>query len=261
MTTVGRTPDSRFDNLAGYPFSPNMGYAAMIRALDRGVGRVMDALDEHGLTENTLVIFTSDNGGARYVGLPDINRPYRGWKLTLFEGGVHVPFLAQWPGRIEAKTRYEHAVSHLDVFTTATNAAGGQIPSDRVIDGVDLMPFVNGEREEPPHETLFWRQGHHQVVLHQGHKLIVTDLPDRSDARAAPTRKRWLFDLSADATEQRNLADEQPKRVAMLERLLADHNAEQVAPMWPSVIDSPQLVDKTEREAYEEGDEYVYWPN
>lgn len=226
-------------------------YAAMIRALDRGVGRVLDALAEHGLADNTLLIFTSDNGGAGYLGLPNINQPYRGWKLTLFEGGVHVPFLAQWPKRIAPGTRFAHPVSHMDIFATATMAAGGEIPADRTIDGVDLIPFLSGERNGPPHEILFWRQGHHQVVLHRGLKLIVSEFE----------HKRWLFDLNEDPTEQRNLAPTQPEQVAMLERLLAEHNAKQAEPLWPSVINAPQLVDKTEAETYEEGDEYVYWPN
>ena len=236
-------------------------YAAMIRSLDRSVGRVLDALDEHGLTDNTLVIFTSDNGGAGYVGLPDINRPYRGWKLTLFEGGIHVPFLAQWPARIEPGTRYERPVSHMDIFTTVTNAAAGEIPTDRVVDGVDLMPHLSGALTVPPREALFWRQGHHQAVRHKGLKLIVSELPARPEICLDSTRRRWLFDLHADPTEQRNIAAERPHDVAALEQLLAAHNAEQAAPMWPSVVDAPQLVDKHEREAYREGDEYVYWPN
>ncbi|NQU66001.1 MAG: sulfatase-like hydrolase/transferase, partial [SAR324 cluster bacterium] len=82
-------------------------YAAMIRAVDRSVGRVMAALKENGIDENTLVIFTSDNGGAGYLGLPDINKPYRGWKITLFEGGTHVPFFARWPGQIQKGLRYD----------------------------------------------------------------------------------------------------------------------------------------------------------
>lgn len=250
-----------FDRLSHLEDHTLRVYAAMIRSLDRGVGRVMEALDEHGLTDNTLVIFTSDNGGAGYLGLPDINRPYRGWKLTLFEGGVHVPFLAQWPARIPAGTRYEHPVSHMDIFATVTKAGGGKIPTDRVIDGVDLMPHLGGEQPGPPHETLFWRQGHHQVVLHKGMKLIVSELPARPEAGIAPARRRWLFDLREDPTEQRDLADERPDDVAELERLLAAHNAEQASPMWPSVIDSPQLVDKHGRERFREGDEYVYWPN
>ena len=240
-----------FDALAHIEDRTLRVYAAMIRALDRGVGRVLDALEAHGLTENTLVIFTSDNGGAGYLGLPDVNKPYRGWKLTLFEGGVHVPFMAQWPSRIPAGSRYDHPVSHMDIFATAAAAAGAAVPSDRKIDGVDLLPFVVGERDGVPHETLFWRQGHHQVVLHDGWKLIVSGRED----------KRWLFDLNTDPTEERDLAAVQPDRLRTLTARLAAHNAEQAEPLWPSVIDAPQLIDKTEAETYVEGDEYVYWPN
>ena len=89
----------------------------------------------------------------------------------------------------------------------------------------------------------------------------MSNLPDRSDEDASAVRQRWLFDLSEDPTEQRNVAAEEPKLVEMLEGLLAAHNAEQTTPMWSSVIDAPQLVDKTEREDYVEGDEYIYWPN
>jgi arylsulfatase A-like enzyme len=74
-------------------------YGAMVRNLDRNIGRVLQTLKDRGLDDNTLVIFTSDNGGANYIGLPDINRPYRGWKATFFEGGIHVPFLLRWPGQ------------------------------------------------------------------------------------------------------------------------------------------------------------------
>jgi arylsulfatase A-like enzyme len=80
-------------------------YAAMIRALDRAVGRILAALDANGLADNTLVFFTSDNGGANYIGLPDINRPYRGWKMTFFEGGVHTPLFARWPAAVPARRR------------------------------------------------------------------------------------------------------------------------------------------------------------
>jgi uncharacterized sulfatase len=86
-------------------------YAAMIRALDRGVGRVLEALKRNGLEENTLVIFTSDNGGAHYIGLPEINRPYRGWKISFFEGGIHVPFFMRWPERIASRRRFTTSTS------------------------------------------------------------------------------------------------------------------------------------------------------
>ncbi len=226
-------------------------YAAMITALDRGVGRVLDALDANGLTQNTLVIFASDNGGAGYLGLPNVNKPYRGWKLTLFEGGTHVPFFAKWPGHIAPGSRYTAPVGHIDIFATAAAAAGAKLPDDRVIDGVDLLPFVTGQHEGIPHHTLFWREGYHQVVLHDGWKLIVSGRPD----------KRWLFNLNDDSTEHHDRAAAQPAVVAQLQSLLDAHNAEQRAPAWPSVIESPQLIDKTGADAYVDGDEYIYWPN
>ena len=93
--------------------------AGMIRSLDRGVGRVMEALKANGLDDNTLVLFTSDNGGAGYIGLPDVNEPYRGWKITLFEGGIRVPYLARWPAQLPAGTVYDAPVHHSDMYTTA----------------------------------------------------------------------------------------------------------------------------------------------
>ena len=233
-------------------------YAAMIRALDRSVGRVLQALEDNGLADNTLVIFTSDNGGAGYIGLPDINRPYRGWKLNHFEGGTHVPFMARWPARIQPGSVLAAPVHHMDVFHNAAAAAGTAVPSDRPLDGVDLLPYVTGESGGQPHQTLFWREGYQQTVLHDGWKLIRADQPDKVPGTG---QKKWLFNLYTDPTEQRNLAAEFPQKVAALEALLAAHNAEQAAPLWPSVIQSPQLIDKTGIEPYAEGDEYIYWPN
>ena len=223
----------------------------MIRSLDRSVEHILAALEANGLTGNTLVIFTSDNGGAGYIGLPDVNKPYRGWKLTHFEGGTHVPFMAQWPARIAPGARMTEPVHHIDLFHTIAAAAGAELPAGVRLDGVDLLPYVQGEVSGAPHETLFWRQGHHQSVLHDGWKLIRADRPD----------KRWLFNLTEDPTEKTNLAERFPERVDELEALLAAHNAEQAEPLWPNVIDGPQLIDKTGAEPYVAGDEYIYWPN
>ncbi len=227
-------------------------YAAMIHAVDRSVAKVTAALEEHGLTDNTLILFTSDNGGAGYIGLPDVNKPYRGWKLTHFEGGTHVPLMAKWPARIPAGSVVEAPVHHIDLFHTIAAAAGVPVPTDRKLDGVDLTPFATGEVEGRPHETLFWREGHHQSVRHQGWKLIRADLPENA---------RWLFDLDADPMERRNLAASEPAKVAEIQALLDAHNAEQAEPLWPSVLDSPQLIDKHGEQPYEPGDEYIYWPN
>jgi len=226
-------------------------YSGMIRSLDRSVGRVLQSLEDNGIADNTLVVFTSDNGGAGYIALPDINKPYRGWKLTHFEGGTHVPFMAKWPAKIDAGSRLNAPIHHMDLFHTFAAAAHAPLPDDRKLDGVDLMPYITEQIEGVPHQTLFWREGHHQSVQHNGWKLIRSATPD----------KRWLFNLNTDPTEQQNLASSNPEQLALLEGLLNTHNTEQTTPMWPSVTDAPQLIDKHGGQEYTPGDDYIYWPN
>ncbi|RIL06340.1 MAG: sulfatase [Proteobacteria bacterium] len=227
-------------------------YAAMVRALDRGVGRVLAALRAHGLEENTLVFFTSDNGAPHYVGLPDVNRPYRGWKISFFEGGIRVPYFLEWPARVAAGQTYDAPVHGFDVFATAAAAAGVPLPGDRVIDGVDLVPFVRGERAGVPHDALFWRSGHYRVARIGDWKLQLNERPPGT---------AWLFDLANDPTEQVDLAAREPERVAEMRRALDAHDAEQAASLWPSAGELPVNVDKTLAEPDAPDDTYVYWPN
>ena len=226
-------------------------YAAMIRSLDRGVGQVLDALERNGLDENTLVLFTSDNGGAGYIGLPDVNSPFRGWKITLFEGGIHVPFFAKWPARIPAGTVVDDPVHHFDMYATAAAAGGAPLPTDRKVDGVDLVPFARGEASGVPHEALFWRSGASQAALVNGWKLNVSDPPGRT----------WLYDFIADPTEQNDLSDERPEKLAELQAALAAHNAEQTPPAWPSQVSIAINLDKDLTEPDAPDDEYIYWSN
>ena len=227
-------------------------YAGMIRGLDRSVGRVLDALREHGLEDNTLVIFTSDNGAAGYLGLPDVNRPFRGWKITFFEGGIHVPFMMRWPAKIAPGLSFAEPVHHFDIYATAAAAAGARMPNDRVMDGVDLLPYVQGETGGAPHETLFWTQDNYRVVLHQGWKL----------QRSGPNDEfLWLFDLNLDPTEQDNLADARPDKVRELDALLAAHLAEQTPPRWPHRASNPVSIDKHLNQPESSDDEYIYYPN
>ncbi len=226
-------------------------YAAMIRALDRGVGQVLEALEANGLTENTLVMFTSDNGGAGYVGLPDLNQPYRGWKMSFFEGGIRVPFFMRWPAVIEPGSRFDKPVQHFDLFATAAAAAGAPMPDDRVMDGVDLLPYATGRIMAAPHDQLFWRSGHYQAAMTDRWKLQRADRPD----------KVWLHDLAADPTEQNDIAPGEPRLVSRMEDLLARHNESQAESLWPSLIEGPNPIDKTRAEEQLPTDEYIYWPN
>ncbi len=229
-------------------------YAAMIRSLDRGVGRVMEALRANGLDENTLVMFTSDNGGAGYIGLPDVNDPYRGWKITLFEGGIRVPYLARWPARLPAGATYDAPVHHFDMYATAAAAAGADLPTDRVMDGIDLTPFVTGaEVTEPPHDYLFFRSGAAQAVRDERWKLMVS-------APQGLSRKEWLFDLTADG-EWTDLLAEQPDVADRLRGVLETHNNEQAEPLWPWTGTSAHNVDRDLSQEDQPGDEFAYWSN
>ena len=229
-------------------------YAAMIRSLDRGVGRVMQALKANDLDENTLVMFTSDNGGAGYIGLPDVNDPYRGWKITLFEGGIRVPFLARWLARLPAGETFDAPVHHFDMYATAAAAAGADLPTDRVMDGVDLTAYVTGiDTTQAPHEYLFFRSGAAQAVRDERWKLMVS-------APEGQPRKEWLFDLTAEG-EWRDLLAEQPDVAVRLRQALDGHNAEQQPSRWPWVSTMAYNVDRDLSQEDEPDDEFAYWSN
>ena len=229
-------------------------YAAMIRALDRSVGQVLDALRQNGLEENTLVMFTSDNGGAGYLGLPEVNKPFRGWKMSMFEGGVHVPFFIKWPAQLPPGATYEQPVHHFDLYASAAAAAGAALPTDRKMDGVDLLPYVRQELDGAPHQALFWRSGASQSVRMGRWKLNLS-------APEGLPRREWLFDLAADPGERQDLAAQRPDKLAELRTALEAHNAEQAPPLWPSQLSSPVNIDRDLSQADAPGDEYVYWSN
>lgn len=242
---------SDYDALATISDHRTRVYAAMIRALDRGVGQVMAALKERGLDDNTLVIFTSDNGGAHYIGLADINRPYRGWKATFFEGGIKVPFFLRWPAKVAPGTRVAGTVSHFDVFATAAAAAGLKPPADRTIDGIDLAPYAGAQQRAMPRRTLFWRSGAYRVVRDGSDKLQMLDIPQQS----------LLYDLATDPTERRDRAATEPAEVKRLAALIARHDAEQAKPAWPGLIRSPIAIDRPLGTRSVPGEAYAYWAN
>ena len=227
-------------------------YAAMIRSLDRSVGRINAALEEAGIADNTLVVFTNDNGGPGYIGLPDINKPFRGWKISQFEGGIRVPLMMKWPARIAAGTVSKEPVAHIDVMPTLAAAAQAPEPEGVAIDGKNLLPLATGAGLEAwDRDTLFWQSGHYRVVRHKDWKLQVTARPD----------KKWLFNLAKDPTEQINLAASEPTKVAELLALLDAHAATARPALYPAVLESAITIDKTLVEPFEEGDDYIYWPN
>lgn len=227
-------------------------YAAMLRAIDRSVGRVMDKLEQEGLAENTIIILSSDNGGAGYLGLPEVNTPYRGWKITLFEGGIRVPVFIKWPQRIAPGTTIDTPVAHIDLMPTMAAGAGAPLPEGVIIDGHNLMPLADGTGEiSRENDAIFWNAGHYKVVRAGDWKLQVNDRIDYD----------WLFNLAEDPTEQVNLAEARPDKLVELKAILDAHHADRVPPLYVSASESPIMIDKTLAERFEDGDEYIYWPN
>jgi arylsulfatase A-like enzyme len=199
-------------------------YAGMVSAVDDGVGRVLEALAAAGVADDTLVVFLTDNGcAAYYPGLCSCE-PVRGGKLTHFEGGTRVPFIARWPGRFPAGKVYEHPVSSLDIFPTALAAAGVPLPSDRVYDGVDLAPYLTGANAAEPHSTLYWWRSPMRSVRSGDWKLWVSEQGD----------VKLLYDLASDPNERQNLYDQRPDKVKELSALLDEWHADKVPPAWPS---------------------------
>ena len=183
-------------------------YAAMVWAMDRAIGRVLSALEKRGQTENTVIWFLSDNGGATNNG--SVNLPLAGHKGIKFEGGIRVPFLMSWPKRFPTEKTYGNMVSAMDIFPTSFAAAGGEIDRQKV-DGVDLMPYLLGEKSDPPHQELYWHKLWFSAMRDHHWKLIYVQ--DYGYA---------LYDLKRDPYEKANVAKQNPDRVdGMKSRLIA----------------------------------------
>jgi arylsulfatase A-like enzyme len=197
-------------------------YAAMVSALDDGIGGITGALKEAGVEDNTLVVFLSDNGCEIFAGICAC-QPLRGTKFTEFEGGVRVPFLMRWPSRLKSGTVYKEPISSLDIFPTAIAAAGGKLMTDRVYDGVDLMPYLKGHRKSP-HPELYWMRRPHVAVSDGEWKLWYSETG----------QFHYLFNLKDDPNETNNLYKQEPEKVAELKAKLDDWRAQMTAPAWPS---------------------------
>jgi arylsulfatase A-like enzyme len=226
-------------------------YSGMIRALDRSVGEIIRTLKELNIYGRTLIFFTSDNGGANYIELEDINKPFRGWKISFFEGGIRVPFILSWPDQIDPGLKFDKPVHHFDIFSTIASAANAQIPMDRKIDGVDLIPYIKGEKIANPHQTLFWRSGNHQAVLHENWKYLISKKEGT----------KWLFDTDQDPLERNNLININQEKTLQIESLLAMFNSEQANPLYPSSTELPVLIDKYDGQVIEDTDEFIFWSN
>ena len=175
--------------------------AAMTLAMDRACGKILDKLDELGLSENTIVVFTNDNGGPSDRNA-SINYPLAGTKSNHLEGGIRVPFVMKWPAKISANSTYLHPVSTLDLLPTFLSAAGANYDTLSHLDGVDLLPYLNKENVQRPHQQLFWKKYCRAAIRDGDWKLI----------RFAD-RPAELYYLPDDISEQNNLAADHPSKV------------------------------------------------
>ena len=200
-------------------------FAAMLANMDDSVGAVMNQLRKSGLEENTLVFFLSDNGGPTRE-LTSSNLPLRGEKGQMYEGAIRVPYMVQWKGKIPAGKVYHQPVSSFDIYATAAaNSAGVTVPEQ--VEGVDLLPFLNGEDQGRPHETLFWRQGGKAAMRHGDWKIVIMG------RRFQPGNAKWeLYDLSKDVAEQNNLAAVKPEILSELISRWDEMNSEMADPLF-----------------------------
>ena len=209
-------------------------YAAMLGAMDDAVGRVLKTLRESQLEENTLIFFISDNGGPTMQGTTinsSINSPLRGSKRTTLEGGIRVPFVIQWKGHLPAGRVYNQPVIQLDIQPTALAAAGVQVRPEWKLDGVNLLPFISGQTDGVPHDSLFWRLGEQNAVRHGPWKLVQYDL----NVESYPTRgvsSKKLYHLATDLGETNDLAEKHPEKVKELEALWQTWNQQLSKPLW-----------------------------
>jgi len=225
--------DARLEKFKTIKDQKRRTYAAMMSAMDDAIGSVLAKLRESKLEEKTLVFFISDNGGPT---MPTTatnasnNSPLRGSKRTTLEGGVRVPFIAKWPGRIPTGAVYEHPVIQLDILPTALAAAEIETPVDVKFEGVDLLPYFNGDSDSPPHDALYWRFGQ-QMAIRQGDWKLVRYDPVVDGAKGRATEAK-LYNLAADIGENRNLIDDEPERAKSLQAAWDKWNDSNVSPLW-----------------------------
>ena len=212
------------------------GFAAMVTRMDRDIGRILDKLQELGIDENTVVMFSSDNGPhAEGTHDPDFfndNGPLRGMKRDLYEGGIRVPMIVRWPGQIAPGSESDHPSAFWDILPTCAELAGAGSPDN--IDGISFVPELLG-RNQPEHEYLYWEfpaQGGKQAVRMGNWKGVRLNVAE--EGREAPIE---LYNLSEDIGEENNIADDNPDVVEQIAGIMEQaHIPSEDFPLFPDEI-------------------------
>jgi arylsulfatase A-like enzyme len=230
-----QAPKHYLDRFPNITDGTRTSFAACMSALDDAVGRILGKVREMGQEEQTFIVFLSDNGGPTRQ-TTSSNGPLHGFKATTWEGGVRIPFCLQWKGVLPAGTTYEHPVIQIDILPTALAAAGAAIDPAWKLDGVDLRPYLTGEKAGPPHQTLYWRFGEQWAVRHGDWKLLVAN---------GGSGKPELYHLSEDIGEKTDLAARNPEKLKELQGIYDRWNAEQAEPIAP--LERPAAAKKAAR--------------
>ena len=207
-------------------------YYAMIKNLDDSIGEIKKALENEGILDNTLIIFTSDNGGATYTRATN-NSPYLGGKMSNFEGGTVVPMMIQWNNKIKPQENYNHMVSLLDIVPTILDAVESPSLGNKY-DGVSLLKYLNSENEKP-HNELFWKTGYVKSVVSENFKLHINEKENF----------KFLINLTDDPGEQNNLISVYPEKVEELTKKWNNWNKDLQQPKWDSNADVSIPIDNS----------------
>jgi len=210
-------------------------YAGMLTAMDEGIGKLLAKLRELNLQDDTLLFFVNDNGGPTQANASR-NDPLRAAKGTMYEGGIRVPFMVQWPARLKGNRVYHHPVVALDILPTAAAAAKAELPKNRAIDGVNLLPYLTGKNKQAPHEILFWRMGANYAVRKANFKLVKMGA------------KTELFDLSSDISESRDQKTERPDILKELQSEFEKWNSQMKEPVWTRGQRRPKQTKKRKKQ-------------
>lgn len=211
--------EAKESDLEKYKGHPRQCLAAMTWSLDENVGKLRAKLRELGLLDNTLLYFINDNGGAHNN--DSSSGPLKGWKGNKFEGGQRVPFVLSWPARIQGGRTFDGLTSSLDIFSTSLAAAGIAQPDSLTLDGVNVLPYLQGEKEGDPHKALYWRKLEEAAARIGNYKLV------RLEGYGAT-----LYDLSTDLGEANDLSAQQPETKNQLLKALSDWEADMSEPLW-----------------------------
>jgi arylsulfatase A-like enzyme len=207
-------------------------YAAMVHMLDRDVGKIIDLVDSLGLGDNTLILFTSDNGGHKTIHERfDTNGPLRGYKRDLTEGGIRVPFIARWPGHIPAGETSDQIIAFQDMLPTFAKLAGTTPPKD--LDGISILPALKGKKLPNPHSHLYWDYGH---CRGKQYAQAIRMGPWKGIRSMKTDNVMELYNLESDLGETTNLAKTHPdiveKIATLMDQAVTPHPRYQVGTLY-----------------------------